>query len=151
MTNQKKFKPSKPKNPKHKAQNQVDAQCLTMKPVARTKTENTIGAAVSLAAKTYDRGQQVMPIEDQQQLDNSDRDNEGDPGDPPEVDISTPDGTGESYAFGLNNGFYQKTGAWSNADTHCKDWKEPCNCSGVLCTFNVLDLMCPVENVFMFS
>jgi hypothetical protein len=111
-------------------------------------------------------------IEAQHQWDDSDQDKgvEGDTGDPPDVDISTLDATGETYAFGLNNGFYvgrrheeeeqwrnrfpamfpvflacqQKTGDWSKADTHCKDWKEPCNCSGVLHTFDVLDLMCKV-------
>ncbi|KAH9822566.1 hypothetical protein DFH28DRAFT_1181288 [Melampsora americana] len=73
----------------------------------------------------------------------------------------------EAYAHGLNSGFYagrrqqeeqqwrnrfpamfpvflacqEKTSNWSDDATHVKDWKEPCNCSGSLRTFDVLDLM----------
>lgn len=80
---------------------------------------------------------------------------------------------GKAYADSLNHGFYagrrqreeeqwkhrypamfpvflackQRTVNWSEPDTHCKDWKEQCACSGLLRTLDVLDLMCKLEYV----
>ncbi|KAH9811811.1 hypothetical protein DFH28DRAFT_931486 [Melampsora americana] len=85
---------------------------------------------------------------------------------PHDGNLTNVDITGYSFALNLNDGFYagrrqleeeqwqtrypamfpvfmacqERTNNWSKADTRFKDWKERCNCTGTLRTFDVLDL-----------
>ncbi|KAH9807138.1 hypothetical protein DFH28DRAFT_1089984 [Melampsora americana] len=146
MTHQKKIKPQKLENLKRKPQNALDAHCLALKRVAQNHAQNTVGQSVAKAAESHDEAILGLP---------SGSENMGDPIDiPVEVDMtkpSTPHTTkfvAEAYAHGLNSGFYagrrqQEEQQWRNCfPAMFPDWKEPCNCSGSLCTFDVLDLMC---------
>ncbi|EGG11648.1 uncharacterized protein MELLADRAFT_90989 [Melampsora larici-populina 98AG31] len=123
-------------------------------------------------------GDIIIPMAKHPAFDESDRDEEPDPlgqlpPSPPPHDANI---TGEVFAFGLNEGFHagrrqreeedwrnrypamfpvflacqQRTNNWSNVDTRFKDWKGPCNCTGTIRTFDVLDLTYKVEDVSMF-
>ncbi|EGF98080.1 uncharacterized protein MELLADRAFT_96185 [Melampsora larici-populina 98AG31] len=113
-------------------------------------------------------GDHIIPLYDLAALDDSDRDEQPYPHGPlhptpPPHDVNL---TGEAFALALNDGFYagrrqleeeqwraqypamfpvfmacqQRTNNWSKVDTRFKDWKERCNCTGTLRTFDVLDL-----------